>query len=102
MRTLAALALFAFGSLAACGDDSADGASVSNDPGREVAGCFDCTESEYCLIVSRADGEDIHCAEASCGVGCDCIIGDGGKRLEVCQTQYSCQDGSGILYCFDD
>lgn len=88
---------------AACGDDSgAGGGGVSNDPGREVEGCFDCTDAEYCLIVSGAEGEDIHCAEAACGVGCECIIEDGGKRLEVCGGQFSCQDDSGILYCFEE
>jgi hypothetical protein len=100
MKNLVSLALFSMLSLAACGDDSADGGGVSNDPGREVAGCFDCSDTEYCLVIS-GDSEKFHCAEASCGLGCDCIVDDGAARLEVCQTQYSCQDGSGILYCFE-
>jgi hypothetical protein len=89
--------------MAACGDSGTGdgGGDVSNDPGREVEGCFDCTDTEYCLIISGAAGDKNHCAEAACGTECDCIIEDGGTRLEVCQTQYSCQDGSGLLYCFE-
>lgn len=99
----ALLGLSMVASFAACGDDGGSGGGgVSNDPGREVEGCFDCTEAEYCLIVSAESGEDIHCAEASCGIGCECIIDDGGSRLEVCGGMYSCQDDSGILYCFEE
>jgi len=91
MRALLALVL-----LTACGGDS----GVSNDPGRSVAGCFDCAPSEYCLIVSGATDVP-HCAAADCGTGCDCIIDDGQSRLESCREMYSCQAGSGILYCFE-
>lgn len=75
------------------------GGGVSNNPGRAVTGCFDCTEREYCLIVSGTADRN-YCASASCGVGCDCIVDDGRSRLEVCE-HYSCQQGSAILYCFE-
>jgi hypothetical protein len=98
--SLSVLALFAL--LAACGDDGGGsaGGDVSGDPGRAVEGCFDCTDAEYCLVISGAT-EEFHCAEADCGIECPCIIEDGGTRLEVCQAQFSCQDPGGILYCFE-
>lgn len=91
---------------AACGDSGGSGgsgggggggSSVSNDPGREVEGCFDCEASEYCLVVS-GDTDVFHCATSECGSDCECLIEDGKSRLEACKI-YSCQDGSGILYC---
>ena len=90
---------------AGCGDGGGTGGSggggstVSNDPGRDVKGCFDCEASEYCLVVSGAS-EAFHCAKSGCNDDCTCLIKDGKSRLEVCGS-YSCQDGSGILYCFD-
>jgi|SRR5688572_4093680 len=90
--------------LAACGDDGSGGSgagNVSGDPGREVEGCFDCTETEYCLIIS-GETEDFHCAEAACGIECDCIMDDSASRLEICQAQFSCQEGSGLMYCYEE
>jgi hypothetical protein len=88
------LALLCF---AACGGGGGDG--VSNDPGRPVSGCFDCASSEYCLILSGAS-DRTYCATSHCGVECACILADGKSRLAACQ-QSSCQQGSGILYCFE-
>jgi hypothetical protein len=89
----------------ACGDSGGSGggggggSAVSNDPGRDVDGCFDCEASEYCLVVS-GDAEAFHCAKSECNNDCACMIDDGKSRLAVCE-HYSCQDGGGILYCFD-
>ena len=82
------------------GGGGGGGSSVSNDPGREVAGCFDCEASEYCLVVSGAT-DVFHCATSDCNSDCQCMIEDGQSRLEVCNA-YSCQDASGILYCFEE
>jgi len=96
-----ALALAAF-AWAGCSDDSGDGDSDDDggqtlDPGREATGCFDCSATEYCLtFVGETD--TYRCAEAACGLECDCIVEDGGKRHAECKS-YSCQEGSGILYC---
>jgi hypothetical protein len=101
-RSIGWLVSFLALTVVACGDDSGtDGPVVSNDPGRPVEGCFDCTETEYCIILAGETGDEISCAEAACGVECDCIIPDGESRLEACQ-HYSCQDGSGLLYCFEE
>lgn len=78
----------------ACGDDG----GVSNDPGREVAGCFDCSGDEYCIILKRGAGDSFSCATTDCGSDCACLIKDGQARLTACDN-YSCQDGAGILYC---
>lgn len=92
----------------ACGDGGGSGAggsggsgAVSNDPGREVTGCFECEATEYCLIVSGAT-DVYHCATSDCELDCECFIADGQSRLEVCQTLYSCQEGGDILYCYED
>jgi hypothetical protein len=82
------------------GGSGGGGSNVSNDPGRDVKGCFDCDASEYCLVVSGAS-DAFHCAKSDCNDVCSCLIDDGESRLEICGTTSSCQDGSGILYCFD-
>jgi len=91
---------------AGCSDDSGNGDSDDDgdgqtlEPGREVAGCFDCSATEYCMLFVGGDGETetYRCAEASCGLECDCIKEDGAKRHAECKS-YSCQGGSGLLYC---
>ncbi|NUP07042.1 MAG: hypothetical protein HOW73_13390 [Polyangiaceae bacterium] len=89
-----------------CGDDGGNGgggeggSAVSNDPGRDVEGCFDCADTEYCLVVS-GETEEFHCAETDCAADCACMIDDGQSRLAVCQA-YSCQEGGDILYCYDE
>lgn len=87
---------------AGCGDDGGeDGGTPSNDPGRAVEGCFDCSDTEYCLVIS-GDTEEFHCAEAACGTACDCIIDDGKSRVEECAVLYSCQEGGASLYCYPE
>ncbi len=88
-----------------CSDDGGGGAGGGGsgqtlEPGREVTGCFDCADAEYCMIFSGGGAESYRCAEATCGLECPCLIEDGEKRHAECAS-YSCQDGSGILYCFD-
>jgi hypothetical protein len=90
------LLLFSLG-FAACGGGG--GGGVSNDPGRSVTGCSDCSSSEYCLILSGSS-DRTYCATSGCGVECACILADGKSRLDACQ-QSSCQQGSGIVYCFE-
>ena len=98
-----ALALAAL-AWAGCSDDSGDGAEDDDgsgqtlEPGREVAGCFECSATEYCLLFSGGETETYRCAEASCGLECPCIEEDGKKRHAECNTG-SCQQGSGLLYC---
>jgi hypothetical protein len=91
----------------ACSDDGGDGDGEDGDgdggetlePGREVMGCFDCSEVEYCIILVADDDTETHrCAEADCGLACSCIVGDGKKRHDECGN-YSCQEDSGLLYC---
>ena len=99
---------------AGCGSDSGetgdgggkpDAPTFSNDVGRSVEGCFDCTDGEFCLIQADVDGAnpDVNsCIESDCADDCACMIADVGKRLEICATNYSCQVGSGLVYCFRD
>ena len=89
-----------------CSDDAADGDGEDDDdgggqtlePGREVSGCFDCAEAEYCIILVGDGTESYRCAEADCGLGCTCIIADGEKRHAECSS-HSCQEGASLLYC---
>jgi hypothetical protein len=50
------------------------------------------------MIFAGGGTESYRCAESTCGTGCACIIDDGQKRHAEC-ANYSCQDGSAILYC---
>lgn len=90
---------------AACGSDgdadgdgdAADDGGLSLDPGREVEGCFDCSDDEYCLLVVRG-GDLYFCAPTpSCGEACSCLIPDSEERHAECYS--SCQEDSGMVYC---
>ena len=81
------------------GDSDDDGGGQTLEPGREVAGCFDCSATEYCMIFTGGETDTFRCAEASCGLECPCIEGDGKKRHAECESAGSCQAGSGLLYC---
>ena len=99
---------------AGCGGDSGETGSgggkaaeptFSNDVGRSVEGCFECTDGEFCLIQTDVDSAkpDVNsCIESDCADDCARMIADVGKRLEICQTSYSCQADSGLISCFRD
>jgi hypothetical protein len=80
-----------------CGSDDGNG-DDKLDPGREVGGCFDCTGSEYCMLIDTdSEADRSFCASNSCGDDCDCLMDDAARRHEECSS--SCQHGSGIVYC---
>ena len=92
--SLAALAAPACGS-----DDSSAAASGEADPlppGKEVMGCSECAETDYCIDVAR-QGDTWFCAPDDCNGACDCLMKDAARRHDECSS--SCQDGSGIVYC---
>jgi hypothetical protein len=88
------LPLIALPLIVACGSDG--GGATELDPGRKVAGCFDCEASEYCIMID--DGADAaYCAPNTCNGDCDCMMDDAAARHAECSS--SCQDGSGLVYC---
>ncbi|NUO48466.1 MAG: hypothetical protein HOV80_06385 [Polyangiaceae bacterium] len=66
------------------------------DPAREVPGCYECDETEYCIHV-YTDAELYYCAPDPCDDECDCLMRDAAKRYDECSS--SCQVDSDMVFC---